>query len=87
MDAPSVVSTVLDVRLRAAAVDVVQPDLSTADAVEVDNRDPPRVSVSEHVADDPRLRVAESIVTHRPPSAIVQHFETSISRIGAFDQP
>ena len=59
MDAPSVVSTVLDARLRAVARDVVQPDLSAAGAVEAETRDPPSVSVSEHVADDPRRRVDE----------------------------
>ena len=79
MNAPSSVRTLANVSFLTAAVNIVQPNLSYPDAVDVNIHLPSSVSEPKGVANDSCCCVSESVIAYSPPGAVMIHFKTSFA--------
>jgi len=78
--------TVADVSFRSFAVNVVQPNLSSPDAIDANVRLLSDVSESERVANDSCCSVSESIITNGSPNAVTIQFKTPFAWTSACNQ-
>ena len=86
VNAPPTVLTLADVSFRSVTVNVIQPNLSSPAAVDVDLYLPSYVSESERVANDSCCFVSESIITHGSPGAVTVNFKASFAWTSACKQ-